>query len=57
MEELKRRIEKLENLVEDLILMLGRSNQKVINLSLQTSHLEKLLQENQNITMLKKNVS
>ncbi|MFB7302472.1 hypothetical protein [Heyndrickxia sporothermodurans] len=46
MEELKQRIEKLENLVEDLILMLGRANQRVFNLTIQTTHLENQLLKN-----------
>lgn len=57
MEELKQRIEKLENLVEDLIIILGRANQKVINLSLQTRCLEKQLQESYRDATLRKNVS
>lgn len=57
MEELKQRIEKLENLVEDLIIILGRANQKVIHLSLQTSCLKKQLQENYRDATLRKNVS
>ncbi|QQZ09190.1 hypothetical protein [Heyndrickxia vini] len=59
MEDLKQRIEKLESLVEDLILILGRANQRVFNLSIQTTHLEnQLLNNHQNDhTLSRKNVS
>ncbi|WP_342540426.1 hypothetical protein MHI39_24820 [Heyndrickxia sp. FSL K6-6286] len=52
MDELKLRIEKLEKVVEDLILILGKINQRAVNLSIQTNYLEKQLNDaNQNITI------
>ncbi|MGE8207072.1 hypothetical protein ACQKP0_21440 [Heyndrickxia sp. NPDC080065] len=57
MEDLKKRIERLENLVEDLIIMLGKANQRVVNLSLQTSFLEKQLNSKLDSTQIRKNVS
>lgn len=45
MENISKRVETLENLVEDLILILGRANQRISNLTNYTNQLEMKLQQ------------